>query len=192
MINLSSIESLLITGSNGFVGRSILGELSKLAPSHLPKEIVLVSRSGLNYELPKNLEVLTTLVTQDLTSEWQFQDQASHLINLAADGSENSYSREANQSFLSIVQNLALWVSKKQSKPKVIHASSGACFGRIPLDAEVETIHNKSDFASFRIEAEEILKNAAAEAKFDLVIARLFTFSGAFYSRKISMPSLNL
>lgn len=179
MLNLSSVESLLITGANGFVGRSLLGQMSKLAPSNFPKKIVLVSRSGLNFELPKNLEACSTLFEQDLTSEWVFQERVSHLINLAADGSQDPYSDEANQTFLSIVQNLISWISKMESKPRVFHASSGACYGRVPLEEnEATTTHVKSDFALVRIQAENLLKKAAKENNFDLTIARLFTFSG--------------
>ena len=178
------MESLLITGSNGFVGRSVLSQISKLAPSHLPQKLVLVSRAGLDFELPKNLKSRTTLVTQDLTSEWFFQEQASHVINLAADGSKDSYSNQANETFLKIVQNLITWVSKMDLKPKLFHASSGACFGHISLEGEVDANHNKSDFASFRIKAEESLKNASEEYNFDLTIGRLFTFSGVFLLTK--------
>jgi nucleoside-diphosphate-sugar epimerase len=178
MLNLSGVESLLITGANGFVGRSLLGQISKLSPSNLPKKIVLVSRSGLNFELPKNLEACSTQVVQDLTSEWVFQEPVSHLINLAADGSKDPYSEEANQTFLSIVQNLISWVSKMESRPEVFHASSGACYGRIPLEEEAPATRVKSDFALVRIQAENLLKKAANESNFDLTIARLFTFSG--------------
>jgi nucleoside-diphosphate-sugar epimerase len=178
MLNLSSIESLLITGANGFVGRSLLGQMSKLSPSNLPKKIVLVSRSGLNFELPKNLEACSIQVTQDLTLEWVFQERVSHLINLAADGSKDPYSEEANQTFLSIVQNLISWLSKMEPKPRVFHASSGACYGRVPLEEEAPTTHVKSDFELVRTQAENLLKKAANENNFDLTIARLFTFSG--------------
>lgn len=178
MLDLSSVESLMITGSNGFVGRSILNQISKMPPSCLPGRLVLVSRAGLNFKVPDNLDKRTLLVTQDLTSEWLFKEQASHVINLAADGSKNSYSDQANQTFLRIVRNLITWVSKLESKPKLFHASSGACFGRVPLGDEVDANHYKSDFASIRIEAEELFQSAAGELKFDLTIGRLFTFSG--------------
>lgn len=184
MLDLSTVESLLITGSNGFVGRSILSQISKLSPSHLPKKLVLVSRAGLDYILPRNLEGITNLVEQDLTKEWLFREKVSHVINLAADGSKNSYSNQANETFLSIVRNLISWVSKMEPKPRVIHASSGACFGRIPLGDAVESTHNKSDFASNRIVAEDSLKSAAEEHNFDLIIGRLFTFSGVFLLTK--------
>lgn len=184
MLDLSSVESLLITGSNGFVGRSVISQISKLAPSNLPKRIVLVSRAGLDFELPKNLQGHTTLVAQDLTSEWSFHEQATHVINLAADGGKDSYSTQANQTFLSIVGNLTTWISNMELKPKVFHASSGACFGRISLGDEADTNHKKSDFASTRIEAEEHLKSASKEDNFDLTIGRLFAFSGIFLINK--------
>lgn len=184
MLDLSSVESLLITGSNGFVGRSIVNQISKLPPPYLPKKLVLVSRAGLNFELPKNLVGRTSLVAQDLTSEWIFEEHVSHVINLAADGSKDSYSNQANQTFLRIVRNLITWVSQLESKPRVFHASSGACFGRIPLGDAVESTHNKSDFASTRIAAEDSLKTAAEDLNLDLTIGRLFTFSGVFLLTK--------
>lgn len=184
MLDLSRVESLLITGSNGFVGRSVINQISKLSSSNLPKRLVLVSRAGLDFELPQNLQGRTTLVAQDLTSEWTFREQVSHLINLAADGSKDSYSDQANQTFLSIVRNLTTWISKMELKPKVFHASSGACFGRISLGNEVDTNHKKSNFASTRIEAEEYLKSATEEHDFDLTIGRLFSFAGTFLLNK--------
>jgi dTDP-glucose 4,6-dehydratase len=184
MPDLSSVESLLITGTNGFVGRSIVNQLSKLAPSQLPKRLVMASRAGLNFELPTNLEPLTTLVNQDLTAEWSIDGEISHVINLAADGSKAPYSDQANQIFKDICRNFSKWISQQEQPPRVFHASSGACYGRVPLKIEKEISYKKEDFALNRIEAEQILMESAQEYKYDLNIGRLFTFSGTFLLNK--------
>ena len=108
MINLSAVESLLITGTNGFVGRSIIDQISKVDSQQLPNELLLVTREGLDFELPLNLRGVTTVLDQDLTQKWKFDKRVSHVINLAADGSKSPYSTAANDTFTSIVTNLKL------------------------------------------------------------------------------------
>ena len=83
MPNLQEIESLLITGSNGFVGRSIVEYLGNLNSPLLPKEVALVTRRGLAYKLPKNLIPHTRVIEQDLLFDWQFEAEPSHIVNLA-------------------------------------------------------------------------------------------------------------
>jgi nucleoside-diphosphate-sugar epimerase len=177
-LNLGTVESLLITGSNGFVGQSIVNQISHLDQKSLPKKIVLATRAGLTFTLPESLESITTFVSQDLSKEWEFDHNVSHLINLAADGSNSPYSENANQVFTAITRNLISWIGKSHSNPKVFHASSGACFGRFPIDGIKDESYTKSNFEINRINAEALLKNSAANLDFELTIGRLFTFSG--------------
>ena len=44
-MNMERIDSLLITGSNGFVGQSFLDYLSSLPDQNRPKELYLANRS---------------------------------------------------------------------------------------------------------------------------------------------------
>jgi dTDP-glucose 4,6-dehydratase len=178
MIDLSEVDSLLITGTNGFVGRSIIDQIAKLETHYLPHEILLVTRQGLNFDVPTNLNSRTKILNQDLTQNWKFDNEVSHIINLAADGSRSPYSEAANNTFTSIVANLVAWITTYQESPRVFHASSGACSGYKPIDKAMKAANPKSSFAQNRIEAEITLKNASKNIGFELSIGRLFTFSG--------------
>jgi nucleoside-diphosphate-sugar epimerase len=178
MINLSEVESLLITGTNGFVGRSIIDQITKVDSQHLPHELLLVTRQGLDFDLPINLRAITTVLNQDLKQKWKFGKEVSHIINLAADGSRSPYSTAANNTFTSIVANLVSWVSTFQKSPRVFHASSGACSGFRPLSGSSASFNPKSSFAQNRLEAELALKKASSDFGFELSIGRLYSFSG--------------
>lgn len=178
MINLSGVESLLITGANGFVGRSIIDQIAKVDSHLLPREIFLVTRRGLTFELPIKLNVITKVLNHDLTQKWHFDKEVSHIINLAADGSKSCYSATANDTFNSIVTNLVLWVSTFRKSPRIFHASSGVCSGIRSLSELSASFNPKSSFAQNRLDAELALKRASSEFGFELSIGRLFTFSG--------------
>ena len=178
MSDLNTVESLLITGTNGFVGRSIIDQIAKLDTHKLPCELLLVTRRGLDFELPARLKPITTVLNQDLTQKWKFHREVSHIINLAADGSRSPYSDTANITFSSIVTNLVSWVSSFQKPMRVFHASSGACTGYVPLSNSSGTPNPKFSFAQNRLEAELAIKKASNDFGFELTIGRLFTFSG--------------
>lgn len=178
MLNLSTVESLLITGTNGFVGRSIIDQIAKVDSHLLPREILLVTRRGLDFELPIKIKAISKVLNHDLTQKWHFDKEVSHIINLAADGSKSSYSTTANNTFKSIVTNLISWVSTFQKSPRIFHASSGACSGIKPLRESSAYLNPKSSFAQNRLDAELALKKASSDFGFELSIGRLFTFSG--------------
>lgn len=178
MLNLSAVESLLITGSNGFVGRSIIDQIAKVDLNLLPRKLLLVTRRGLDFELPIKLKTITKTLNHDLTQKWNFDQEVSHIINLAADGTSSYYSTTANNTFSSIVTNLVLWVSTFQKLPRIFHASSGACSGIRPLSESSTFFNIKSSFAQNRLDAEIALKRASNDFGFELSIGRLFTFSG--------------
>jgi nucleoside-diphosphate-sugar epimerase len=184
MIDLSGVGSLLITGTNGFVGRSIIDQIAKLETQHLPHEILLVTRQGIDFDVPTNLNSRIKILNQDLTQNWKFDYEVSHIINLAADGSRSPYSEAANNTFTSIVANLVAWISTCQEFPRVFHASSGACSGYKPINQAIKATNPKSSFAQNRLEAESTLKNASKFIGFELSIGRLFTFSGIHLLQK--------
>ena len=184
MLNLSEVESLLITGANGFVGRAVVDSISELKTKNLPKQIVLLTRNGINFQLPEKVSARTRFVMHDLTKPWPFDLNPSHIINLAADGSRLPYSEEANSTFRSIGINLIEWVRCNGNKPKLFHASSGACFGYKPLTASQPIDNLKSAFIDTRINVENLLINASGSGAFDLAIGRLFTFSGRILLEK--------
>lgn len=178
MLDLSKIQNLAITGANGFVGRSVINKVSSLKSEQLPGQITLITRTGIDFRIPENIANLTNLVEQDLTKPWVIESEVTHFINLAADGSKSPYSKEANSNFEEIGKNFVEWIKSTINKPKVFHASSGACFGVKPLNNELDQNESKSGFIKARIFVEKLLIEASRKEKFDLSIGRLFTFSG--------------
>jgi nucleoside-diphosphate-sugar epimerase len=184
IINLSEMDSLLITGSNGFVGQAIIQELGNLKPANLPSEIVLVTRKGLNVNLPLSLKHITRVVSQDLTKPWNIPNQSSHVINLAADGSHAPYSKEASDSFILIGRNLINWLKNLDCQVNVFHASSGACFDYVGSNTSQYLTNRKVGFINGRIRVEEELTRESSNSDFRLSIGRLFTFSGNLLLQK--------
>jgi len=178
MPNLQDLESILITGSNGFVGKSIVEYLGKLDTSLLPKEIILVTRNGLTYKIPERLSPLIRIIEQDLLTDWEFGAKPSHIINLAADGSKNPYSKESNDSYVLLNRNFVNWISRQEKAINVFHASSGACFGYKPLTPGSKSLGTKEAFIRARIKVEDLLLETSSTQKFPLSIGRLFSFTG--------------
>jgi len=187
-----SIESLLVTGVNGFVGRSFLKYLDSLAEVDLPKKICLVSRDG-KFPTLEKLQQKTELfyVTADLEESWSFSFPATHIAHFAADGSTSAYSIAAADKFIRISVNLENWILGLNC-PTVFFASSGACFGRVSLSNEAQlqfqeveglSIRNrleedKAQLIRSRLQAEESLLNLESSGLIDLRIGRLFSFIG--------------
>jgi nucleoside-diphosphate-sugar epimerase len=178
MLNLQTVDSILITGSNGFVGRSVVEYLGKLDKSLLPREVILVTRDGLAYKIPENLIPLSRIIEQDLLTDWQFDANPTHIINLAADGSRAPYSHESSDSYVHLNENLVDWISRQEREMKIFHASSGACFGYKPLAPGSESVDTKKIFIQSRIKVEDNLREFSSRQKFPLSIGRMFSFTG--------------
>jgi nucleoside-diphosphate-sugar epimerase len=172
---VKSIKSLLITGSNGFVGQSFLKYLETVSIDFLPEKIFLINRKEvlpISSGIRNRTEVIS--IKADLSQKWEFNVNASHVLNLAGDGGENAYTDIAAENFLKICRNLATWAAS--SKPKVIvHASSGACFYR---SSKNENFLSKVNLIYSRLEGEKILTRLNNEHSIRVVAARLFTFIG--------------
>ena len=172
---MNTVKGLLITGSNGFIGQSFLNYLEKISAEYLPEKIILVNRNEV-LPISNTIRNRTHIVSikADLSKKWEFKVDASHVLNLAGDGSGNAYTDRAAQSFIHICKNLADWASS--SKPKVIvHASSGACFYS---GSKNENFLSKANLIFSRLEGEKILARLNDEHKIRVVAARLFTFIG--------------
>lgn len=183
-MNMEPIDSLLITGSNGFIGQSFLDYLSSLPVQNQPKELYLANRRPpINRKLNQIEGSKIHQIQADLEMPWNFDIRVSHVLNLAADGSSTSYSIESATRFINIGKNLSEWV--KQITPKVIvHASSGACFGLKLVTGNSDDLQDKSKFISSRLISEEFITNSCEEVEVRSVIARLFTFIGPQLLRK--------
>lgn len=177
-LDLSRIKNLAITGVNGFVGKSIVDFLASLNKNQLPQALTLITRSGIKFELHPNLKAISDEIEQDLSHSWNIPTDISHLINLAADGSTNSYSEEACSRYEMISNNLVSWIKKSQSEKRILHSSSGACFGYKALNRDQKNDPTKEIFIKSRISVENHLIEASSSHGFEIAIARLFTFSG--------------
>jgi nucleoside-diphosphate-sugar epimerase len=178
MLDLSHIENLAITGANGFVGRSIVENIATFPTEYLPMKLTLVTRGGVNYSIEQRLSERTKFYSQDLCLPWKLPEEFSHLINLAADGTRDPYSDNACSQFEVISENLVRWIERSNTRVKVFHASSGACFGYRPINTGGNQIHSKKSFIQNRIKVEQFLAKYAERLDFSLTIGRLFTFSG--------------
>ena len=172
------LDSLLVTGANGFVGKSIVQFLGQIDEPRIPNEITLVTRRGLTYGVPEALVSRVRVIEQDLLSDWQFEVRASHIINLAADGSHSPYSQESSDSYVLLNKNLIEWVGRQEQSLEIFHASSGACFGYKPIDSSTPSTDSKSIFTMGRLKVEQSLKEFCSRNEIPLCIGRLFSFSG--------------
>lgn len=184
MLNLNKVDSLLITGSNGFVGQAVIKKLGSLEQENLPSEILLVTRNGLNLDLPSGLRDITRVVIQDLTEPWNIPYKCSHVINLAADGTHAPYSKEASDAFVLIGRNLINWIESLDCQVNLFHASSGACFDHDGSNSSEYLLKEKGDFVKSRIQVEEDLTKELSGSDLRLSIGRLFTFSGKLLLQK--------
>ena len=172
---MHQIESLLVTGSNGFVGKSFLEFLAHAPLALRPKKLILINRSRSNaIELLESQGISVISFQADLSRKWAFAHEATHVLNLAADGGINSYSHQSAKEFIEICKNLTNWV--KDFKPAVVvHASSGACFYK---DKSTTLFKNKMNLIQSRLQGENLLLTAESSSDTKIVVARLFTFLG--------------
>jgi len=178
------ISHLVITGSNGFVGQAILDFIKNLPREKRPSEITLVSQAkDSSYNLSE-LNLSVSYLSADLAKPWEFSIPGAHLLNLAADGSANSYSGSSAEKFKQININLIEW-ARNNTPSLIVHASSGACFGINKLEEHaVETnlleegMNVKARFIDSRIFAEQNLFLLNAQHGIPVSICRLFSFIG--------------
>ena len=150
-------------------------------------------------EIGLNLKIVH--IQADLLDEWKFDRSVTHVLQLAADGSENAYSQKASDDFVMFSLRLIEWCETLSHKPVVMHVSSGACFGYFPIMSDGARSHrtnipsngtwSKAKFVEGRLEAERLLRQAREANKFNLQIARLYSFIGEHIREKIhyAVPS---
>jgi nucleoside-diphosphate-sugar epimerase len=174
---MQKIESLLITGAYGFVGSTFLDYLLSLPKNLQPAEIALVTHS--RKSPPSKLVdsgIRIVSIEADLTQDWRFEFDCSHLLNLAADGGTNAYSQESNELYLRINSQMIDWTSRN-SQAKILHASTGAVSALKPIPGVIFN-NSKLSFCNNRLDVENDLLLAAEKTNLNLSIARLYSFIG--------------
>jgi nucleoside-diphosphate-sugar epimerase len=198
---MHQIESLLVTGSNGFVGKSFLEFLAHAPLALRPRKLILINRSKSNMaEFLESQGFSVVSIQADLSKKWTITHEATHVLNLAADGGMNAYSHKSSKEFIEICRNLSNWV--RNNRPTVVvHASSGACFYK---DKSTTLFKNKINLIESRLEGENLLLLAGSISGTKIVAARLFTFLGknmldkkqyaapTFISEAVSAGSINV
>ncbi len=170
--------------------------------SQRPESVTLASRSEIKDLGDLNgSDLKIDHVHADLLDEWNFDRSVTHVLQLVADGSENAYSQKASDEFVVFTRRLIEWCETLLQPPVVVHASSGACFGYLPLNSlglnssQIVSAQiakwSKANFVEGRLEAERLLRQAQDANKFDLQIARLYSFIGEHIREKIhyAVPS---
>lgn len=167
---------LAITGAGGFVGQAVLEALARDISSYPINELTLVSRSGqFRYPSSLALRVSITEQRQDLSQSWSLPTGVTHLLHLAADGSQSPYSYDASRSFVKMTENLIAWSKRQKGLRRVVHTSSGACSGNSALVGRA--FQRKEAFIEGRLRAENLLA-LHVDSSTSLQICRLYTFSG--------------
>jgi nucleoside-diphosphate-sugar epimerase len=182
---MSPIDTLIVTGSNGFVGMSLLGYLNEISLEERPRRIVTFNRSikaQNDSSYYSNLKIENRIA--DLTKPWKFDIPNAYLINLAADGSANSYSETASQLFLSVGQNAAEWI-KKNRPCRVFHASSGAVQKSELSPSNIHDAKNmenwikKQSFIKSRLAVENLLTTLSRQENIEIIVGHLYSFIGS-------------
>jgi nucleoside-diphosphate-sugar epimerase len=172
------MTTLMITGASGFVGSSLIKWIITQNKILDFNKIYLVSRNVIQFKNnfhTGNIEV----IEKDLLTEWNFNFQVNTLINLAADGSVDPYSKDSNKKYKSINENLIKW--GKNHCERIIHASSGAAKW-YQSSLKVSQLDNtKEFFIKTRGEVEQELEDAFQDR---VIICRLFSFIGEFLVNK--------
>ena len=142
------------------------------------EKIYLITRNIRQFKNIFNSENIE-VIEKDLLTEWKFNFQVNTLINLAADGSVNPYSKGSNKEYKLINKNLIKW--GKYNCEKVIHTSSGAAKWHDPSLKVSQLDRTKEFFIKTRAEVEQDLEDTFKE---QVIICRLFSFIGEFLVNK--------
>jgi UDP-glucuronate decarboxylase len=172
----------LITGGTGFVGKSLL----EIAQSQdLLGSITLCARN-----FPKNLPTNVDFVSWNLLEPANLSPDFDVIIHAATPSVVSQGAlRNTYDNVVSTMSNLISFIEFHPKPPRVLFASSGAVYGET-ADSVIKIQETWIDFAASsnlaspyglgKLEAERLLGDAHLAGKCQAIIARLFTFSGAY------------
>jgi nucleoside-diphosphate-sugar epimerase len=176
-------DSILITGAFGFVGKTFLDYLLSLPAELQPERVGLVTHSKrvLTSEMLRS-KIEFQIIEANLSEEIKLNFDSSLLVNLAADGSAHSYTKEANLLYERINLNLINW-ARKNRVLSVLHVSSGAGTALKQLE-NTNASNLKREFASTRLKIEKEWQEYSSLTGNKLSIARLYSFIGKHLAEK--------
>ena len=181
-------KTLMIIGSNGFFGSSLISYIEKKKSyQNLFNKIILVNKSKTKNKISKQLrnkiifkKIEINLLELKTLPKVDYIFYFALLKNLRKD-------TEA-------LNNLCDVILRKQIKPSIVYASSGAVYGKSnkrsnfleSLNLKKKNIKydkEKKEYALTKIRNELILKKLS-KTGIKIKIARCFTFVGKFLTRK--------
>jgi dTDP-glucose 4,6-dehydratase len=187
--------SLLIIGGTGFFGKSILDSFKRglLNESNITKIIVLARNTDkFKLEFPELFFNGVELISGDI-STIKILPFADYVIHAATSTNMSNYIEEELMSEYTekSVENYCKLAPVFHSNSKILYCSSGAVYGKQPLDLETidENYPFQKDLSSFSIEkknyciikrnSENLIIKLAASG-IEASIARCFAFYGKY------------
>lgn len=176
----TEMETLLITGGTGFVGKCLLGEIKD---RNEKMNVVTTSRRT----CPSNA---ISHVRWDVTSTEPPALSPDTIIHAATPASAALNASDPSRMFWIIVEGMRQLIKFAEScerPPTIVFLSSGAVYGEMPDDlvkfpenfvGSVSPLDPKSAYANGKRAAEFLLTEAAARGVCKSVVTRLFAFSG--------------
>jgi len=176
-----SYDSILITGTSGFIGSYLSNFLVKQMPHML---IYGVSRSNpiTNVDCHNNFESISCDLRSLANVKKTLPSKVDAIIHLAADARSFLTSSEASQQFLSnltITSNLLEYAQNAQVK-RFLHTSSVYIYSgnsSIPFQEDQLSLPTESLGAS-KLASEALVKEHALRNQFQAIAFRLFTVYG--------------
>jgi dTDP-glucose 4,6-dehydratase len=184
-------KDVLVYGGTGFIGRWLVTTLLEANRKydlrmnvHIITRSILKAKIILNELTSKDLHFIEhnfdfPLVNKEIYADIAFQGATS---------SNKEFQESHPETLLRVSQNASSHASglksKNDSKPTIIHLSSGAVFhettpsGIFQPESEVSTSGNLSTYARSKLDSEELLKKAYFNGDIYLQSPRLFAFYG--------------
>ena len=187
------MPSLLVIGGTGFFGKSILDSFKRglLNEFNITKILVLArSTDKFKLQFPELITNGVELINGDISNITSLPD-ADLVIHAASSTNMNDYNSESKNNIEKSISNYCSLAPNFHSKSKILYCSSGAVYGKQPLNIERidENFEIRNDLSDFSIEKQNYcLGKRYAEKKIidlgklglSVSIARCFAFSGKY------------
>jgi len=187
------LPSLLVIGGTGFFGKSILDSFKRglLVDYNITKVFILARNTDkFKFEYPELCLNGVELINGDISNINELP-HADYVIHAATSTNMNDYFEGSDLNIEKAINNYSFLAPLFHSKSKILYCSSGAVYGKQPLDVEKidEDFKFKDDLSdlppekrtyclSKRYAETEILN--LGKSGLSVSIARCFAFSGKY------------